>query len=107
MFRCGLSWLIRAVAAFALLLFVGDIVVDAAADLCGDHCVSQSAQEGSDHEKGPCSHCSCATHNGAVVVTDDNLRLSDCLQVERLLPPNALRRMPKLAVSIDHPPQLG
>jgi hypothetical protein len=94
-------------AAFALLLFASDIVADAAADLCGDHCISQSSEAGSDHEKAPCSHCSCATHSGSVVVTDCALGISGGQQSEKLFPPAAMGRSPKLAASIDHPPQLA
>ena len=36
---------------FALFAFGGDIVADSLADARGDHCVSQSSQSDSDHEK--------------------------------------------------------
>jgi hypothetical protein len=54
-----------------LSLFVlgGDIVADSIADACGHHCVSETSRSDTDHEKTPCSHCSCAVHNGAVVAS--------------------------------------
>ena len=60
---------LRLLAAFALFAFAGDIVADSIADLRGDHCVSQSSQSDSQHEKAPCSHCSCAVHNGTVIAS--------------------------------------
>ncbi len=102
-----LSSLARIIAVFALLLFAGDIVADGMADLWGGHCVTHSSQEGSNHEQGPCSHCSCATHSGTVIVTEHKISLGAELYSERLLFSTAPGRLPKLAVSIDHPPQLA
>jgi len=107
MIICCFSWIARVAALFVLLLFAGDIVADTVADMCADHCISQTSSTESEHEKAPCSHCSCATHSGSVVVTDWALEVIGGEQSEKLIPPVLIGRSPKLAASIDHPPQLG
>ncbi|MEO6873029.1 MAG: hypothetical protein ABI233_12540 [Chthoniobacterales bacterium] len=98
---------LRILAALALVLFAGDISADSIADLIDAHCVEQTSQSAPDHEKSPCSHCSCATHTGAVVVADFALRVGvEVTPTARLLGdenPDPTR----LAGSIDHPPQLA
>jgi isocitrate dehydrogenase len=99
--------MIRAAAFVALLNFAGDIVADSIADARGNHCISQSSHSGSQHEKTPCSHCSCAVHVGAVVITNSAVRVSRDFQESVFIligdesPPRAL------PAAIDHPPQLA
>jgi hypothetical protein len=98
---------LRNLALLAMLLFIGDIAADAVADLRQGHCAAPASQSAPDHEKSPCSHCLCATHSGAVVLADfaprlgRNLQPADCLSCADAATP------PRLATSIDHPPQLG
>jgi hypothetical protein len=99
--------MIRAAAFVALLNFAGDIVADSIADVRGNHCVSETSHSGSQHEKTPCSHCSCAIHVGAVVITNSTVRVSRDFQESVFIligdesPPRAL------PAAIDHPPQLA
>jgi hypothetical protein len=98
---------LRLFAALAMLLFAGDLAADAIADLTGGHCDSQTSQSPEDHGKAPCTHCACAVHAGAVVIPD----LSSAFESD--LRPLPLDRSvddgtpPRLASSIDHPPQLA
>ncbi len=69
------SLFLRLFAAFALFAFAGDIVADSIADLQGDHCICESSQSDSHHEKVPCSHCACAVHNGSAVAFSDAVTL--------------------------------
>jgi hypothetical protein len=94
-------------AAFALLAFAGDIIADSIADLCGDHCVSQSSQSDSNHEKVPCSHCSCAVHNGSAVAFSDTINVADASGAS-LFAVNRSESAPVgVRAAIDHPPQLA
>ena len=70
------SSIIRAAALVVLLNFGGDIAADSIADARGHHCVSQTSHSDSQHEKTPCSHCTCAIHVGAVVITNSAVRVS-------------------------------
>jgi len=107
MYFLRVSWVIRAAVFVALLNFAGDIIADSIADARGDHCVSQTSQSDSHHAKVPCSHCSCAVHNGAVALADFTVRLNTNLQSALGLPlGNDVAPIP-LASSIDHPPQLA
>jgi hypothetical protein len=99
--------LLRFLAASAMLLFVGDLAADSIADLAGGHCDSETSQSSSDQEKEPCSHCSCAVHAGAVVVPDLAMGLHRGLQPTFLLRCENIATPPRLASSIDHPPQLA
>jgi hypothetical protein len=106
MFRFRIAWASRLAAFFAVLCFAGDIVADAIADARGNHCISQSSHSSSQHDKTPCSHCSCAVHVGAVVITNSAVRVSSDFQESVFIligdesPPRAL------PAAIDHPPQL-
>ena len=102
-----LSRILRGLALFALVLFGGDIVVDEIADLHGEHCVTQSSQSGGHDEKGPCSHCSCATHSGTIVVADANVSIAVDPGTTAFFELRMLDRVPKLAFAIEHPPQLA
>jgi hypothetical protein len=89
----------------ALFVFTGDLGADAVADLRGDHCVSESSQPAPSHEKAPCSHCSCAVHTGAVVISDA-LRFVADVQSSSLFLETNVPAPSRLASTIDHPPQL-
>ena len=92
---------------FALFAFGGDIIADSLADLRGDHCVSESSQSDSQHEKAPCSHCSCAVHNGSVIASSDAMQVSGAQDGSRFLPTIEPLAPEGLPPAIDHPPQLA
>jgi len=94
-------------ALFAVCAFAGDIVADSVADLRGDHCVSQSSQPDSQHEKAPCGHCSCAVHNGTVITSAVAIDVVGALAVSVFLPIGDQSAPDGLPATIDHPPQLG
>ena len=103
----GVSSLIRAAAFVALLTFAGDIVADSLADVRGNHCVSETSHSGSQHEKTPCSHCSCAVHMGAVVVSASVINIAGCFQ-RAIFPLTSEQSAPaRLPAAIDHPPRLA
>jgi hypothetical protein len=87
--------------------FAADIVVDSIADLQGDHCVSESSQSDPHHEKTPCSHCSCAVHNGTVIAANSGVHVSDDLQPSALVVAGDASAPVSLPAAIDHPPQLA
>jgi hypothetical protein len=97
----------RLAAFLAVLVFAGDIITDSIADTSEGHCVSQTSQSDSSHEKAPCPHCSCAVHMGAVVVADYAVQLTSGIEPATLLRISDESTPPRLAVSIDHPPQLA
>ena len=92
---------------FALCAFAGDIVTDSIADLQGEHCVSQSSQTDSQHEKAPCGHCSCAVHNGTVITSTLAVDIAGAVTGSVLLPIGEQSAPDGLPATIDHPPQLG
>src|SRR3954451_22224747 len=101
------SWLLVLIGFVALSAFAGDIVADSIADALGEHCVSQTSAPSSQQEKEPCSHCSCAVHNGSIVASTNAVDAAAALAVllfrldfDAPMPPG----MPK---AIDHPPQLA
>jgi len=98
---------VRLFAAFVLFAFAGDIVADLLADARGDHCVSESSQSDSHHDKSPCSHCSCAVHNGSAVAFSDAVHVADASGASLF----AVSRDESVPVGvrapIDHPPQLA
>lgn len=98
---------LRGLALLAMLLFIGDIAADALADASQGHCESLTSQSAPSHEQSPCSHCLCATHSGAVVAVDFAMKLGRDLQPANLLPSADEATPPRLAGSIDHPPQLA
>ncbi len=91
----------------ALFTFGGDIVADSLADARGDHCVSQSSQSDSDHEKSPCSHCSCAVHNGSVVASIASVNVTGTSRVSFFVANYDQSAPVGLPAAIDHPPQLA
>jgi hypothetical protein len=97
---------LRVLAFFALLLFVGDLMADSVEALCEMRCASETSQSSSGHDKVPC-HCTCAGHIGAVIATDFAMQLGSDLQPASYLPGTDEATPPRLAASIDHPPQLA
>jgi hypothetical protein len=102
-----ISRLLTVAGFVTVFAFAGDIVADSIADLQGDHCLSQSSQSDPHHEKTPCSHCSCAVHNGTVIASTATLDISDAFGVFTFF--TATEQSPPSGVSaaIDHPPQLA
>jgi len=107
MFFLRIIEIVRVVAFSAVLIFAGDIVADSIADACGDHCVSQSSQSDSHQEKTPCSHCSCAIHNGAVVASTGTAHVMGGFEASAFLVTSDASAPTRLPASIDHPPQLA
>jgi hypothetical protein len=87
--------------------FVGDMIADSIADAYGDHCISQTSQSGSQHEKTPCSHCSCCVHSGSAIVSSSAPQISGALQPSVFVPALERSAPDGIAASIDHPPQLA
>jgi hypothetical protein len=87
--------------------FAGDIVADSIADLRGHHCTSQCSQSEPQHEKAPCSNCSCAVHNGSVIASNNGVHVSADTQPSAfiLITDEPAQVGPRAA--IDHPPQLA
>ena len=101
------SLFLRLFAAFALFAFAGDIVADSIADLRGDHCISESSQSDSHHEKGPCSHCSRAIHNGSAVAFSDAVTVADASGASLFAVSRDESAPVGVRAAIDHPPQLA
>ena len=91
----------------ALFAFGGDIVADAVADMRGDHCVSESSSSDSQHEKSPCSHCSCAVHNGSAVASTASVNVTGTSRVSFFVTNYDQSAPVGLPAAIDHPPQLS
>jgi hypothetical protein len=95
-------------AAFvALFAFGGDIVADSIDDARGEHCTSQTCPSDTHHEKTPCSHCSCAVHNGSLIAGNDAVQLSDNFQASAFFLTSDESALVGLPAAIDHPPQLA
>jgi hypothetical protein len=95
-------------AAFvALLAFGGDIVADSIVDSRGEHCAAETCPSDSHNEKAPCSHCSCAVHNGSVIAGNGAVQLSDNLQASAFVLTRDESALVGLPAAIDHPPQLA
>jgi|SRR5581483_5464995 len=103
----GTSRLFALTGLFALCAFAGDIVADSIADLRGDHCVSQSSQPDSQHDNAPCTHCSCAVHNGTVVTSTVAVDISVVFLASVFFPLGEQCAPDGLPAAIDHPPQLA
>jgi hypothetical protein len=98
---------LRILAAFALFIFAGDIVADSVVDAQGEHCVAQTCPSHSHHEKTPCSHCSCAVHNGTVIAANNAVLISDDFQTFTLVVTGDASAPVRVPAAIDHPPQLA
>ena len=99
---------LRVLAGFlALFAFAGDIVADSIVDAQCEHCAGQTCPADSNHEKTPCSHCSCAVHNGSVIAANNGVHVSADVQpsVFILISDESVLAGPPAA--IDHPPQLA
>jgi hypothetical protein len=96
-------------AAFvALFAFGGDIVADSIVDSRGEHCAAgETCPSDSHHEKTPCSHCSCAIHNGSVIAGNGAVQLSDNFQASVFVLTRDESALVGLPAAIDHPPQLA
>jgi hypothetical protein len=103
----GTSRLFALIGLIAVCAFAGDIVADSMADSCCNHCVSQSSQSDSDHEKTPCSHCSCCAHSGTVIVSSATMHVSADFGGSRFYGPSEQSVPTGLPCAIDHPPQLA
>jgi hypothetical protein len=99
--------LLRIFSAFALFAFAGDIVADSIVDAQGEHCVSQTCPSDSHQEKTPCSHCSCAVHNGTVIAADNAVLVSDDFQAVAFVVTGDPSAPVSVPAAIDHPPQLA
>jgi len=98
---------LRLLAAFALLTFAGDIVVDSVMDAQGEHCFAQTCPSDSHHENTPCSHCSCAVHNGPVIAANNAVLVSDYFQAFTFVVIGDASAPVSVPAAIDHPPQLA
>ena len=103
----GTSRLLALTSVVAFFAFAGDIVADSIADLQGDHCLSQSSQPDSQHEKAPCAHCSCAVHNGTVITSTLTVDIADAFPASILFPTSEQFAPDGSPAAIDHPPQLA
>ena len=94
-------------ALFVLFAFGGDIIADSIVDALGEHCAAQTCPSESHQDKTPCSHCSCAVHNGSVIAGNNGVYVSADVQpsVFILISDESVRVGPPAA--IDHPPQLA
>ena len=91
----------------ALFAFSGDLVAYTLEDACGNHCNSQSSQSDFGHEKAPCTHCSCAVHNGSVLSSSSLVSFTGGFEPSGfVLSPDQFAPA-GLPADIDHPPQLG
>jgi hypothetical protein len=103
----GIPRLFALTGLIALCAFAGDVVADSIADLRGDHCVCQSSQSDSHHEKTPCSHCSCAVHNGTVITSTLTVDIVGAFPPSVFYPTGQQSAPDGLPAAIDHPPQLA
>ena len=103
----GISRLRLLTGLIVLFAFGGDIVADSIVDSLGEHCAVQTCPSDSHHDKTPCSHCSCAVHNGSVIAANNGVHVSADVQpsVFILISDESVRVGPPVA--IDHPPQLA
>jgi len=103
----GSTRLLALTGLIAFCAFGGDLVVDSIGDACSKYCTSQSSESDSQHEKAPCSHCSCAVHNGSVIASSDAMQVSGAQDGSRFLPTIEPLAPEGLPPAIDHPPQLA
>jgi hypothetical protein len=98
--------LLRILACFATVLFLSDLIADSVAEVCEKRCAAESSQSAPEHDKGPCQ-CICAAHIGAVIASDFAISIGFDVHLSGVLPDENQGRPPRLAASIDHPPQLS
>jgi len=94
-------------ALFVLFAFGGDIVADSIVDALGEHCSAQTCPTDSNHEKTPCSHCSCAVHNGNVIAGNNSVHLSADVHPSACIITGDESAQVGPPAAIDHPPQLA
>ena len=94
-------------ALFVLFAFGGDIIADSIVDALGEHCAAQTCPTDSDHQKTPCSHCSCAVHNGSVIAANNGVHVSADVQPSVFISINDESAQIGPPAAIDHPPQLA
>src|SRR6185295_16047590 len=99
--------IVKLVACFAALCFAGDIIADSIVDARGEHCASGTCPADSHHEKAPCSHCSCAIHNGSVIAANNGVHVSADVQPSVFILINDESAQVGPPAAIDHPPQLA
>jgi|SRR4029434_572769 hypothetical protein len=97
----------KVAALFVVLLFAGDLVADSVLDAVHGHCMSQASGSTPNHEKEPCSHCSCAAHAGTALVAEASLVVNGVLTANGSVSSNQDASPERLPVSIEHPPQLA
>lgn len=90
-----------------LFAFGGDIVADSIVDARGEHCAAQTCPADSHHEKAPCSHCSCAVHNGSVIAANSGVHVSADVQPSDFILIRDEVAQAGTPAAIDHPPQLA
>ena len=99
---------IHLLAGFVVLFaFGGDIVADSIVDARGEHCAAQTCPADSDHEKAPCSHCSCAVHNGSVIAANNGVHVGADVQPSVFILISDETALVGPPAAIDHPPQLA
>ncbi len=98
---------LRIAVVFALFTFAGDIVADSVGDARGEHCVAQTCPSDSHHDTTPCSHCSCAVHNGTVITTNHAVIVRDDFKAFSFVLTGDESAPPGVPGAIDHPPQLA
>lgn len=99
---------LRLLAALVVLFaFGGDIVADSIVDALGEHCAAQTCPTDSHQEKAPCSHCSCAVHNGSVIAGNNGVHLSADVQPSAFIFIRDESAQVGPPAPIDHPPQLA
>jgi hypothetical protein len=103
----GSTRLFALTGLIALCAFTGDMLADSIGEACSDHCMSQTSQSDSQHEKTPCSHCSCCVHGGNAIVSSSALQISGVLQPSIFVPALECSVPDGIAPAIDHPPQLA
>jgi len=92
---------------FVLFAFGGDIVADSIVDALGEHCAAQTCPSDSHHEKTPCSHCSCAVHNGSVIAGNNGVHvIADAQPFASIVVRDESAQIGP-PTAIDHPPQLS
>ena len=101
----GSPRLFALIGLIAFCAFTGDIVADSISDMCCAHCTSQ--QSDLSPEKAPCSHCSCAAHNGSAIASSYAINIGGVLDGSHFLLAIEQAAPEGIPPAIDHPPQLA
>ena len=62
---------------------------------------------GSQHDKAPCAHCSCALENGTVIASTVSVDISAAFRASVFVSTSEQSAPDGLPTAIDHPPQLA